>query len=114
MGSQANLERRRTERVLTDRTIVHTIHADDGTVEIYWARARDDFPDTLPNFTGYNSILLHADGALSWRGWTDDDRPISVTILDNAVTVAESEDVHVLSGEGIVFDSRAIPNRLDN
>lgn len=89
----------------TNRNILHTIHTDEGALEIYWTRAEDDFPEILPNFEGFNSVLLHNDGAMTWKGWTDNEIPISVTIIRNRVVVAVSEDAHVLQGDEIVFDS---------
>lgn len=92
----------------TDRHILHTIHTDDGALEIYWTRAQDDFPEFQPDFKGFNSILLHNDGAITWKGWTDREIPISVTIIENRVVIAASEDAHVLDGSEIVFDSATL------
>jgi hypothetical protein len=90
---------------MKDRHILHTIHTDDGALEIYWTRADDDFPELLPGFEGYNSLLLHQDGAVTWKGWTDAEVPVVVTIRANHVTVAISEDQPADDAQTVVFDS---------
>lgn len=95
-----------------DRNIVHTVHTDDGALEIYWARAHDDFPEHLDEFEGFNSVLLHPDGTLTWKGWTDAEAPVSVAIYRNRVVVAACEDAlgdaqtRRDNRESIVFDSQ--------
>jgi hypothetical protein len=91
--------------VKADRHIVHTVYADDGSLEIYWARDCEDFPEAVPE--SFNSVRLHKGGALTWIGWTDTDKPIpvSVTILSNRVVVATSELEYIIEGKEVVFDS---------
>lgn len=88
---------------LSDRNVVHTVHDDNGGIEIFWQRASQDFPEEP-----YNAVQLSKDGVLLWPAHKDDGTPLLVAIHDNRVIVAESEDVAFPKLDGsvrILFDS---------
>lgn len=75
----------------TDRLILHTVHDDNGSTELYYGRRDDDGLDFLEG--GHDgSLLFHEDGSITFKAWTDREIPFVVTIHRNRIVVTRGED----------------------
>lgn len=69
-----------------NRIIIHTVHTDDGTTEIFWARGADDFRVVYEG----SFLFHHGDGddtGVNFKGWSDHDVPYVVHIPHGAAAL---------------------------
>lgn len=97
-----------------DRTVLHTVHTDEGATELYFGRADDDMAvDWEGSFLFQRpSDNWPDDTGVTYKFWTDgdaegDDAPMVLHIQGNRVRVTLTEDQPPrYDGEAVVlFDS---------
>lgn len=85
-----------------DRYVLHTIHTDEGALEVYWARSRDDM--LIDEYEG--SLLFHDDGSITHKCWTDSDIPIVTHMKGNRIVIGVTEDQPFdREGDEVIFDT---------